>query len=88
MDRGTAACVDALVAVLLALFASVETVVDWSMSADWSNRCIKQKKVLGVHGRPVHDIAWAPNMGRSYHLIAAASREKNFRVKFDVSRIY
>lgn len=28
----------------------------------------------------MHDIAWAPAMGRSYHLIATASREPTFRV--------
>lgn len=28
----------------------------------------------------IHDIAWAPAMGRSYHLIATASRELSFKV--------
>jgi WD40 repeat protein len=28
----------------------------------------------------VHDIAWAPAMGRSYHLIATATREPNFKI--------
>lgn len=30
------------------------------------------------------DIAWAPVMGRSYHLVAVASREKRFRVSLSV----
>jgi hypothetical protein len=34
----------------------------------------------------VHDIAWAPVMGRSYHLIATASRENCFRVRQRYSR--
>ena len=28
----------------------------------------------------IHDVAWAPAMGRSYHLIATASRENKFKV--------
>jgi hypothetical protein len=36
--------------------------------------------VLGEHTNVVHDIAWAPAMGRSYHLIATASRESTFKV--------
>ena len=38
--------------------------------------------MLGEHNSPVHDIAWAPAMGRSYHLIATASRESTFKVDF------
>jgi hypothetical protein len=30
----------------------------------------------------IHDIAWAPAMGRSYHLIATASRTESFKVRF------
>lgn len=41
---------------------------------------ILQECVLGEHLNPVHDIAWAPAMGRSYHLIATASRESTFKV--------
>ena len=36
--------------------------------------------MLGEHTGVVHDIAWAPAMGRSYHLIATASREASFKV--------
>ncbi len=36
--------------------------------------------MLGTHRDTVHDIAWAPSVGRSYHLIATASREPNFQV--------
>lgn len=42
----------------------------------WREEC-----VLGEHNGVVHDIAWAPVMGRSYHLIATASRENCFRVR-------
>jgi nucleoporin SEH1 len=35
---------------------------------------------LGDHGGVVHDIAWAPVMGRSYHQIATACRDKTVRV--------
>lgn len=38
---------------------------------------------VGEHNGVVHDIAWAPVMGRSYHLIATASRENCFRVRLD-----
>ena len=38
--------------------------------------------VLGEHNGVVHDVAWAPVMGRSYHLIATASRENCFRVSY------
>jgi hypothetical protein len=40
----------------------------------------------GEHNGVVHDIAWAPVMGRSYHLIATASRENCFRVRQRYSR--
>lgn len=43
----------------------------------WSSTC------AGEHNGVVHDIAWAPVMGRSYHLIATASRENCFRVSLD-----
>jgi nucleoporin SEH1 len=35
---------------------------------------------VGGSGRVINDIAWAPSMGRSYHLIATASRENCFRI--------
>jgi nucleoporin SEH1 len=41
----------------------------------WSEEC-----VLGEHSGVVHDIAWAPTMGRNYHQIATASREPTFRI--------
>mmetsp|Transcript_8172 Transcript_8172/g.13578 ORF Transcript_8172/g.13578 Transcript_8172/m.13578 type:complete len:273 (-) Transcript_8172:1027-1845(-) len=41
---------------------------------------LKEECSLGDHVNPVHDIAWAPSMGRSYHLIATASRESTFKV--------
>ena len=31
-------------------------------------------------GSPVHDVAWAPNLGRSFHQIASASQDKVIRV--------
>jgi hypothetical protein len=39
-----------------------------------------QECVLDSHTTPIHDVAWAPVMGRSYHLIATASRERYFKV--------
>ena len=42
---------------------------------------------LGEHNGVVHDIAWAPVMGRSHHLIATASRETCFRVRFDKKQL-
>ncbi|GAM17964.1 hypothetical protein SAMD00019534_011390, partial [Acytostelium subglobosum LB1] len=30
--------------------------------------------------RSIHDICWAPNMGRTYHLIATASKDHNVRI--------
>jgi nucleoporin SEH1 len=35
---------------------------------------------LDTHTGPVHDIAWAPNLGRSYHLIATASDDHFVRI--------
>lgn len=29
---------------------------------------------------PVHDVSWAPRLGRSYHLIAAGSQDKSVRI--------
>lgn len=34
-----------------------------------------------THNNPISDIAWAPAMGRSYHIIAVASRETKIKVK-------
>lgn len=39
------------------------------------NNTLREECVLGEHESAVHDIAWAPPMGRSYHLIATACRE-------------
>lgn len=36
--------------------------------------------MLGEYSKPISDIAWAPTMGRSYHLIATACRENTFRI--------
>lgn len=30
--------------------------------------------------QPIHDLAWAPAMGRSFHLVACASRECCFHI--------
>ena len=32
------------------------------------------------HTDAIHDICWAPNLGRSYHLIASASKDKTVRI--------
>jgi len=36
--------------------------------------------VCGAPDNVVHDVSWAPNMGRSYHLIAVACKDKTVRV--------
>lgn len=40
---------------------------------------------LSGHSGPVHDVAWAPSLGRTYHLIATACMDGNVRV-FELSR--
>lgn len=35
---------------------------------------------LAGHSDAIHDVSWAPNMGRSYHLIATASKDRTVRV--------
>jgi len=35
---------------------------------------------LSGHAEEVHDVAWAPNLGRTYHLIASASKDKTVRI--------
>jgi nucleoporin SEH1 len=39
-----------------------------------------QEVALEAQLQPIHDLAWAPAMGRSYHLIACASRERCFHI--------
>lgn len=41
---------------------------------------LREECILGDHNNAVHDVAWAPAMGRSYHLIATASRESSFKI--------
>jgi nucleoporin SEH1 len=40
----------------------------------------KQECVLEEGDTVVHDVAWAPSMGRTYHLIASASRTNSVTV--------
>lgn len=35
---------------------------------------------LAGHSDAIHDVCWAPNMGRSYHLIATASKDRTVRI--------
>ena len=37
-------------------------------------------EALPNHREVIHDVSWAPNMGRSYHLIATASKDKCVRI--------
>ncbi|KAJ3328594.1 epoxide hydrolase, soluble (sEH), partial [Gonapodya sp. JEL0774] len=37
-------------------------------------------ELLSGHGDAVLDVAWAPNVGRSYHLIATTSRDHHVRI--------
>jgi len=46
---------------------------------DAGGRWVKELS-LGEHDGPVHDVAWAPGMGRSYHLIASCDRTNKFRI--------
>ena len=34
----------------------------------------------GGHKDSIHDIAWAPNLGRSYHLVATASKDRTAKI--------
>ena len=56
---------------------------DGNSTGKWREEC-----ELGVRGADqqgvIQDVAWAPAMGRSYHLIATASRENNFKVSDNV----
>lgn len=54
---------------------SRRAVVWTQQNSKWIEEC-----VLGTHADAIHDIAWAPSMGRSYHLIATTSREHTFQV--------
>jgi WD40 repeat protein len=50
--------------------------VVWTCPAGkWLEECR-----LEGHGGPVHDVAWAAGMGRSYHLIATADKSSTVRV--------
>lgn len=44
------------------------------------NNTMREECVLENHNNAVHDVAWAPAMGRSYHLIATASKEPSFKI--------
>ncbi|KAI9098150.1 WD40-repeat-containing domain protein [Phlyctochytrium arcticum] len=46
---------------------------------DTSNKW-QASEVLGGHADVVTDVAWAPNMGRSYQLIATASKDGHVRI--------
>ncbi|CAG8762155.1 10480_t:CDS:2, partial [Acaulospora morrowiae] len=37
-------------------------------------------EILDGHMMPVYDVSWAPSMGRSYHLIATASKDHHVRI--------
>ena len=37
--------------------------------------------VRSVSGCQVNDVAWAPNMGRSYHLLASAGQDAHQQLK-------
>jgi nucleoporin SEH1 len=57
--------------------AAPTSVSVWAFSgvSRWSQVC-----VLPGHMDAVHDVAWAPNAGRSFHLIASASRDGTVRL--------
>ena len=37
-------------------------------------------QTLTGHTSSVHDIAWAPDMGRTFYMIATASKDKTLRI--------
>ena len=41
--------------------------------------CVKEIE-FEAQRQPIHDLAWAPAMGRSFHLVASASRERCFHI--------
>eukprot|EP01127_Copromyxa_protea_P001011 TRINITY_DN1093_c1_g5_i1.p1 TRINITY_DN1093_c1_g5~~TRINITY_DN1093_c1_g5_i1.p1 ORF type:complete len:398 (+),score=45.59 TRINITY_DN1093_c1_g5_i1:425-1618(+) len=41
----------------------------------WQQEC----KLVG-HDHPVYHVSWAPNLGRSYHMIASGSKDKTVRI--------
>jgi nucleoporin SEH1 len=58
----------------------------WEFQAK-SNRWV-QVSALEGHNENVHDVAWAPNVGRSFHLIATACKDQMvriFQLKFNKS---
>jgi nucleoporin SEH1 len=54
---------------------SKRAVVWTQINSKWVEECI-----LGTHSNTIHDVAWAPSMGKSYHLIATASRDPVFQI--------
>eukprot|EP00605_Chrysophyceae_sp_TOSAG23-4_P002705 GSChrysophyteH1.ASY1.ANO1.2983.1 assembled CDS len=54
---------------------STRAVVLTLIDNKWKEEC-----VLGEHDSVIHDIAWAPAMGKTYHQIATATREAYFKV--------
>src|SRR5690349_5051854 len=45
-----------------------------------SNNKWQASEVLGGHTDVVTDVAWAPNIGRSYQLLATASKDGHVRI--------
>eukprot|EP01130_Rhizamoeba_saxonica_P009652 TRINITY_DN3936_c0_g1_i1.p1 TRINITY_DN3936_c0_g1~~TRINITY_DN3936_c0_g1_i1.p1 ORF type:complete len:309 (-),score=71.24 TRINITY_DN3936_c0_g1_i1:1586-2512(-) len=43
------------------------------------NRWTIVKKLIGHEG-PIRDVAWAPHIGRSYHVIASSSEDKTIKI--------
>ena len=55
---------------LLRVFQYEDTTGEWRMLLE-----------LDSHGRHVNSVSWAPNMGRSYHLIASAGQDEHNQLK-------
>merc|ERR1711879_311584 len=56
----------------LKIFQYVENLRKWQPMELCSN--------ADKHADAVHDVCWAPNLGKSYHLIASASKDKSVRI--------
>jgi nucleoporin SEH1 len=51
-----------------------------SGGVDGSLRTWKAYETLGSHADTVHDVSWAPSIGRSYQLVATACRDQHVRI--------
>lgn len=63
---------------MIAVGSSNATAKVWAYNTSYNRWQICTE--LTGHLDGIHDIAWAPNMGRSYHLIATASKDETIKI--------